>query len=187
MDSKANWNLKHSQKYYSYLESEMFRSVYEYVAQVSIENNLKTVLDIGCWTGMLPKALQAMGYQGSYLGTDISDRALNEARRTYDSGKFCFKEHDFRDEPTKGQYDLVYFGGIFYYIEDKESFLLKHLQAHDPKLVVVQDLITTNMSFLSNIESIDVSIQELDIPLNAHGDSARNKRTIYTIKTKGVE
>jgi len=182
MDAKTNWNLKHDQKYYYYLQSPQFRQVYQYAANEMMQKGVQSILDVGCWTGMLAHALLSMNYLGTYLGTDISNKAIAEASYRYrGQDSYSFKEHDFRLKPTEGTFDGMYFGGIFYYIEDKSEFLDKHLSAHDPSVVVIQDLITTDLSFLSKLDVSLHHIKRLDIPINAHGDKLRNERQVHVL------
>src|SRR3989344_6612166 len=43
----------------------------------------KSILDIGCGTGILYEVLKEEGYQGAYLGTDLSEDMLEVGRKRY--------------------------------------------------------------------------------------------------------
>ena len=182
MDAKTNWNLKHDQKYYAYLESDLFRQVYQYAASEMLQKDVQSILDVGCWTGMLPDALLSMKYSGTYLGTDISNKAIAEASYKYRGhDSYRFTEHDFRLKPVEDTFDGMYFGGVFHYVEDKSAFLDKHISRHNPSVIVIQDLVTTDLEFLSKLNSKFHHVEQFDIPMNAYGDKARNKRQVHVL------
>ena len=131
------------------------------------------------------EALKSLGYDGKYLGYDISDSALIEARRKFSSDKgFKFINHKWTDDVIQDSVDGIYFGGVFYYIDDKKSFLEKHINAYDPKTVIIQDLDSTDLTFLDHIEVKDVHRKDFDIDLNAHGSDSRNRRQVLKIRLK---
>ena len=185
MVSKIDWNKRHSVNYYSYLQSDKFKCIYEYASFKILEATIESVLDVGCWTGMLADALLDSGFDGKYLGTDISDKALREAAESYRyQPKFQFMQSDFNGPPPRGRYDAMYFGGVFYFIEDKTNFLNKFIENNDPSVIVIQDLASTDLGFINDIDCIKRDLEYFDLPINAHGNSSRNRRQVHTIKLK---
>ncbi len=58
------------------------------------------VLDVGCGNGTLARQLAAQGFRGAYLGVDLSEGLLADARRltqAQTAGTFTFKQADLAD------------------------------------------------------------------------------------------
>lgn len=185
MDGSLRWDQRHDKGFYSYLQSDKFKCVYQYASKRILEHRAESTLDVGCWTGMLAEALLESGFSGDYLGVDISGKALHEASQTYRSHpRFKFLQHDFNGPPPRGRHDAMYFGGVFYYIEDKASFLNKFIENNDPSVIVIQDLTSTDLGFLAKLKCIKRDVKYFQIALNVGGSESRNERQIHTIRLK---
>lgn len=186
MPDARKMNRLYNDNYYAYLQSETFKCIYEYAARRIVDTGAKRVLDVGCWTGMFAEALLSCGFNGDYLGTDISDAALCEPREKYKTDqRLQFIQHDFTTDVQVGHYDSIYFGGIFYYIEDRKSFFKKFAEECEPSVIVIQDLSSTDLSFLADIKCVEKDVKEFNLQLNAHGSTSRNARQVHTIKLSG--
>ena len=182
-DQRERFNRVYIKNEYDYLQSDKFKFVYEYVATRINDHEAASVLDVGCWTGMLADALLASEFDGTYLGIDISDKAIEEAKGTfrYKPG-LDFDIADWRGPAPKQHFDSIYFGGVFYYVEDKQGFLYKFLEANTPSAIIIQDLASTDLTFLSDIKHIKRDVYHVNIPLNVKGSAHRNERQIHTIR-----
>jgi tRNA (uracil-5-)-methyltransferase TRM9 len=73
------------------------------------------ILDVGCGNGTLARALVENGYQGEYLGVDMSGGLLNAARNALgqpEKGQFTFRRADLAeshwpDALPLGSFDLL--------------------------------------------------------------------------------
>jgi 2-polyprenyl-3-methyl-5-hydroxy-6-metoxy-1,4-benzoquinol methylase len=73
------------------------------------------VLDLGCGSGNLLRALRNHDWQGQYCGVDISQRAIDEARATGDP-RAEWHVRAIEDFALRGQYDAICFVESIYYI-----------------------------------------------------------------------
>lgn len=131
-----------NKKAYNYLESDNFSEMYKYVA----DNIINSVLDVGCWTGMLYKNIDTKNIK--YLGFDLCKDAINVAIKTFNTNIFIV--NDIYNIINK-HFDTIYFGGIFYYIDDanKLFFLNKYIEIVKPKRIIIQDLQQTNLDMFA--------------------------------------
>lgn len=83
---------------------DAFYAVKDYHTEVNFlhnfltENRVKTVLDIGCGTGMHMSILEKMGYHCS--GMDINQEMLNVAKNKVKGKLTCANMHDFQFNET---------------------------------------------------------------------------------------
>lgn len=88
------------------------------------------ILDFGCGSGVLLKALSAANYK--LTGVDLSPRMLAEARRSMESVPPCERARlfdvnaQFEGEHTEQSYDGIFCLGVLEYLEDPQA-LLTHL------------------------------------------------------------
>lgn len=75
-----------------------------------------SILEIGCGTGALRRALRADGYR-SYLGVDLSDAALARARETADP-RCSFTAGAAESFTPPGRFDAIVFAETLYYLAD---------------------------------------------------------------------
>jgi SAM-dependent methyltransferase len=80
------------------------------------------VLDFGCGTGQLLSFLQrAIGYEGEYVGYDISPEAIELARSIHPGGRF--EVRNILDQPAEERFDYVFVSGVFNnLISDNRAF-----------------------------------------------------------------
>lgn len=70
------------------------------------------VLDFGCGTGQMLSFLQrAIGFEGEYVGYDISSEAINLARSAHPEGRF--EVRDIFEQPCEEMFDYVLVSGVF--------------------------------------------------------------------------
>lgn len=80
------------------------------------------VLDFGCGTGQLLSYLQRMlGYEGEYVGYDISPEAIELAQSAHPAGRF--EVRNILDHPAEERFDYVLVSGVFNnLISDNRAF-----------------------------------------------------------------
>ena len=85
---------------------------------LSVTENSK-VLDLGCGTGLLTKALgERVGPGGKVVGVDPDKARIQLAREKYGSSNVVFLEGSTDDFP-QDQYDFVYSNFVFHWVQDK--------------------------------------------------------------------
>lgn len=83
------------------------------------------ILDVGCGNGVIPKLLKENGLQFDYIGTDISEAALEQARQHLSEGTFVRAGMEQPPE-LDGTFDIVIFSEVLLYGNARKT-----LQAHD--------------------------------------------------------
>ena len=87
---------------------------------LSVTENSK-VLDLGCGTGLLTKALgERVGPAGKVVGVDPDKARIQLAREKYGSSNVVFLEGSTDNFP-EDQYDFVYSNYVFHWVRDKEA------------------------------------------------------------------
>ena len=80
------------------------------------------LLDFGCGTGQLLSFLQrSLGYEGEYVGYDISPEAIELARSVHPAGRF--EVRNILEQPIEERFDYVLVSGVFNnLISDNRAF-----------------------------------------------------------------
>jgi SAM-dependent methyltransferase len=80
------------------------------------------VLDFGCGTGQLLSFLQrSIGFEGEYVGYDISPEAIELARSSHPGGRF--EVRNILEQPAEEKFDFVLVSGVFNnLISDNRTF-----------------------------------------------------------------
>lgn len=71
----------------------------------------KKVLDFGCGTGHLLRLLQQHGFNGEYVGYDISEGLIKLARENNAGGRFELR--NIFEQPPEESFDVVFISGVF--------------------------------------------------------------------------
>jgi SAM-dependent methyltransferase len=168
----------HSTGYYNYLCSDEFKHVYEYAASPLL--GCDHIMDVGCWNGMFYRTLRYLDYTNEYFGFDLSSNAIKEADDSYGDEKTKFECKSWDDLSSHIKADGIYFGGVLYYIEDKLKFINEYINIHSPKIIVIQDLQSTDLSSLNCLGDITDKLFNVDINVN----EGRRKRQVKIIKLR---
>lgn len=72
------------------------------------------ILEIGCGEGLLQQRLQTQNY-GRYVGTDISDLAIQKAAQDAGDDKCTYLVADMDTYQPDGTFDLIVFNEVIYY------------------------------------------------------------------------
>ena len=91
------------------------------LCEIGIAKDSK-ILDFGCGTGQLLSFLQrTIGFEGEYVGYDISPEAVELARRSHPDGRF--EVRNILEEPVEETFDYALVSGVFNnLISDNRSF-----------------------------------------------------------------
>ena len=83
----------------------------EVLCEIGVTKTSK-VLDFGCGTGQMLSLLQrTMGFEGEYVGYDISPEAIEFAQNAHPKGRFEVR-NILEDEPTE-DFDYVLVSGVY--------------------------------------------------------------------------
>lgn len=83
----------------------------ELIKSLDFNDSGKTLLDVGCGNGELYKCLNFMGYRGRYIGYDINEKLLDQARRRFSDIDVRCK--DIMSEELEQRFDYVVLSGLF--------------------------------------------------------------------------
>lgn len=94
-----------------YADRETQERRMEVLCEIGVTKDSK-VLDFGCGTGQMLNLLKRMiGFEGEYVGYDISDEAIEFARSANPDGRF--EVRNILDQPAKETFDFVLVSGVF--------------------------------------------------------------------------
>lgn len=81
------------------------------LCEIGVDKDSK-VLDFGCGTGQLFSFLQrSIGYEGEYVGYDISPEAIELAQSAHPNGRF--EVRNVLEQPAEERFDYVLVSGVF--------------------------------------------------------------------------
>lgn len=177
--SETKLNKMHKNGYYNYLCSKEFEPVYEFIAENFLNESCKSILDVGCWNGMFYKVLKEKKYNDFYLGFDLSSSAIQEGKKLYGNKNTKFIVESWDNFKSNSNYEGIYFGGVFYYIEDKVNFIKRFINEVNPKIIIIQDLQSTDFS---DVDKFFENVQTKNFKLNLNINEARRLRQVKIIK-----
>ena len=104
-----------------YADRETQERRMEVLAEIGVAKHSK-VLDFGCGTGQLLSFLQrSLGYEGEYVGYDISPEAIELARSTHPAGRF--EVRNILEQEAEEKFDYILVSGVFNnLISDNRAF-----------------------------------------------------------------
>lgn len=76
---------------------------------------IKSILDIGCGTGILYEVLKEQGYKGSYIGTDLSPDMINVGLKRFKNVDLRVMDCEKLDFPSNS-FDLVFMRNVLHHI-----------------------------------------------------------------------
>jgi ubiquinone/menaquinone biosynthesis C-methylase UbiE len=110
------------------LVSKVHVNKFKEITDLIFKINPKTVLDLGCGTGILEKQLNEEGFKGKIVAVDKSEKMINIARNyTTNLKNVEFKLFDLeKDLPFPTNYfDCVVAINVFYLLKNQKKFLLE--------------------------------------------------------------
>lgn len=121
---------------------------YELVKHLDLNDSRKTLLDLGCGNGELYKFLNFLGYRGRYIGYDINEMLLAQARKRFQG--IDVQCRDILVEDISQRFDRVVLSGLFNVnvgqnLDWVHAFLKKMYELSSE--VIVFNLISTHVNF----------------------------------------
>lgn len=94
-----------------YADRETQERRMEVLCEIGVTKDSK-VLDFGCGTGQMLSFLKRwIGFEGEYVGYDISPEAIEFAKGAHPDGRF--EVRDILDQPADETFDFVLLSGVF--------------------------------------------------------------------------
>ena len=104
---------------WNFAKSSYERAKYEYTLSVLDGEPAKNALEVGCSIGVLTEKLAA--HCDRLLGTDISQTALNQAKRRCERlSNVEFRRVSSAGESFDGRFDLIVLSEVVYYWDDAD-------------------------------------------------------------------
>lgn len=138
------------------------------------------LLDMGCGAGWFLR--HHPGWVGEYIGIDISAEALRTHPARVRSQKSTLITASWEHRQYIAPVDGLLLSGVMYYQKDRRAFLADMLEWYQPKIVVIQDLVQTDLSAIAVDWTGKVKWKKIDLPEMAHASVTRRQRQILTIR-----
>lgn len=171
-----DWNKKAND--YPYLKSSDSQiEPYKAIKNLVGDKYVNSVLDIGCFTGAMAELLQELPIR--YLGFDCSTLAIEKAKKRV---ALDFKGGEI-DTFTCGQFDLLYFGGMFIYTRYDDTEVVRYIEMCRPKYVLCTDVVRKGwQKAYPNLKK-----HEIVLSMEYEIMGRNSKRFMYLFKINGKE
>ncbi len=134
---QANWDSQYERGYWNFL-LDTPANVQYIVSHLHTNYSDKKpkILDVGCGNGAIPKLLKEQGLAFDYVGTDISEVAVTQAREHYPEGRFfvATMESPIDMEET---FDVIIFCEVLLYGNAAQTIQLHRKFIRNDTLVIV--------------------------------------------------
>jgi len=94
----------------------------KFLEYLKSKNNVKTILEIGCGSGVYPIKYKDIFQKFDYTGIDISKSAIKFCKENSDFNFIC---GDFQKMEIVNKYDLIFSQGVIHHVYDINDFLSK--------------------------------------------------------------
>jgi 2-polyprenyl-3-methyl-5-hydroxy-6-metoxy-1,4-benzoquinol methylase len=163
---RVQWEESFESGSYERLESIPERARYSLIVGHCDVLNVRSILDVGCGQGVLAKRLARVGYE-RYLGYDLSETAIDQARRNVPDPRNGFVTGEADGFETPAQFDLIVFNECLYYLDDPAAVMRRHLRFLAPGghvTVSMHDTLRSRalwpvLSMLTAIDSVEVRFE----------------------------
>jgi 2-polyprenyl-3-methyl-5-hydroxy-6-metoxy-1,4-benzoquinol methylase len=113
-DKRSDWEAGYAGGYWDHLESEDEAERYKVITGlVKSGKTSPSVFDVGCGKGLLYQYLKQNLPAFSYLGIDISENAVTEAKNKFP--ETIFRQMDFDKEQLNQKFDVIIFNETLEY------------------------------------------------------------------------
>lgn len=110
------------------------------------------ILDLACGTGDYSVIFD--DFDHDYLGIDINEKYINDARKKFKNTKRVFKVQDILELDINGaKFDKALYIGILHHLSDEENLIILNKLKHLSKKVYVLDWSPGGFNFITNILS----------------------------------
>jgi len=122
---------------FDYLDTPEASPIFSTQAEMILTFRAKSILDVGCRTGVINKFLSNYDYE--YLGFDSSVDSIEHAKLLYPKKNFVVGDWD-DIEKINGSFDCIIFSGaLIYKGANHRDFFTKYCNKFKPKFVVIQE------------------------------------------------
>lgn len=124
--SKKQWDAQFEEGFWDRLANEDQKEHYKQIIQIYLKcGGDRSILDLGCGEGLLYEYFSCLdGFKDeNYFGIDISEVAIQKAKRSYPNGNFAVI--DYQNETIAKKFDTVIFNETLYYFNNAER-TIKH-------------------------------------------------------------
>ncbi|MFT7507229.1 MAG: 2-polyprenyl-3-methyl-5-hydroxy-6-metoxy-1,4-benzoquinol methylase [Acidimicrobiales bacterium] len=134
---EGQWDRQFESGYWDFLlkASENVRTTVAIVETIAVDGPVK-ILDVGCGNGIIPQLLSEKEISFTYTGTDISQKALDQAKSQYPKGNYIHA--DIEEDPVlTDKYDVIIFSEVLLYGNSRTILLAHKKYAHaDTQLII---------------------------------------------------
>lgn len=119
----------------------------------------ESALDIGCGAGRLTRQLQKRGF--AVYGIDLSEEAINQARKANEKGAYAVG--DFMQTDFNRKFDVIFINKVLAFIADKSAFIdrAKSLLTKDGTLVLITPVLYPDYQ-----DKYDDRLKSISVPIN---------------------
>jgi len=143
---QSDWEREYSHGDWDYLSNISESSRYCVISGfIRCLGSDPSIADLGCGTGLLSAYLGSSNY-ARYTGIDISEAAINRARRNEDEHT-RFLVGDLTQVALNDKYDVIVCSECLYYLRDPIAVLLRHSQFVTPGGVIITSLFLGSRRF----------------------------------------
>jgi len=109
-------------KFYQRLHHDGLIEHKKFLAYLKPKKDVKTVLEIGCGSGVYPIKYKNIFEKFDYTGIDISKSAIKFCQENSDFNFIC---GDFQKMELEDKYDLIFSQGVIHHVYNINAFLSK--------------------------------------------------------------
>jgi len=115
-NKRSDWEAGYKEGYWDHLESELEDERYKVITSLAKAAKASpAICDVGCGKGILYQHLRQNIAAMNYLGLDISENAIIEARKRFPGT--IFRQLDFDQEELDQKFDIIIFNeSIEYFV-----------------------------------------------------------------------
>jgi SAM-dependent methyltransferase len=167
------WQGKDNQ-FYEDMYKHGFKKNEDFIKYLQNKSNVKSILEIGCGTGVYPIKYKELFENKEYCGIDVSKSAIKYCKK---NSKFDFICGDYTKLNLDKKFDLVFSHGVINHIPDIELFFKKIIEI-TKKFAYIQashgyfpDLEEHRMVWAENegIYNTDLSVKQTNETLKKYG------------------
>jgi len=112
-------------QFYEDMHKHGFKKNEDFVKYIEEKSDVKSVLEIGCGTGVYPIKYKELFENKEYCGIDVSKSAIKYCEK---NSKFDFICSDFLKLNLDEKFDLVFSHGVINHVADIDLFFKKTIQ-----------------------------------------------------------
>jgi len=113
-------------EFYESMHKHGFKKNEDFVNYMKNKTDVKTVLEIGCGTGIYPIKYNNLFENKKYVGIDVSKSAIRHCKK---NSKFDFICEDFLKLNLDEKFDLIFSHGVINHVPDIDLFLEKVIKS----------------------------------------------------------